>query len=283
MTDKSQAYFQELNEKEKTSKLFQLARTGRELTIWEKGSPQRESFKAQEFNPDFKRILCLPPPASSLGNKQVLYSFELNGLFFFGKGELKAVGNGLNSLECQGKLYKSERRGAFRLLTFPHHKVFLHLKIAAKELEESNVIGFKTGMSETGIFKRFLSLIGEKEGDGKKSGEEENLSYEGHFRFRALDISVTGAAFQVGEMELKHFPKHKRTGKIHLEFNGKKETVPDAEVVYRSALAQKNKNHKAYKIGLKFKDVDLNLDQSLGRLINGAIRDFETEFEDFLK
>jgi hypothetical protein len=49
MTEKSQAYFQELTENEKVSKLSQLARSNSEVTVWEKGSSKRENFAPSEF------------------------------------------------------------------------------------------------------------------------------------------------------------------------------------------------------------------------------------------
>ena len=58
-----------------------------------------------------------------------------------------------------GKIFKSERRANFRLLTFPHHQVYLHIQTDDSELHESNVINFQTKVSETGIFKDFLDEI----------------------------------------------------------------------------------------------------------------------------
>lgn len=272
--NKNRVYFQELTEKEKVSKLSLLARSGVEVTVWEKGQARKEKFQPQEFNFEQLRLVCFSTSGASFAGKKVLYSFEINGLPFFGKGELKDLGKTTRSLDCQESLYKSERRTTFRLLTFPHHKVFLQLKVDQEELKQSNVIGIGSGLSQTGLFKNFLRLIGEK---------SENAPREGYARFRALDLSVTGAAFQVGELEANFFSKGAKTGRLFLEFYGKQEIIPNGEIVYNVELLQKNKSARVYKIGVRFEGVDLNLDQALGRLINSALRDFESEFEDYIK
>lgn len=271
---KSSAYFQELTEREKASKLSILARSGGEITLWEKGKGQKEKLLAKEFKAGETRLICFNNIQSLLIGKNILYSFEINGLAFFGKAQLKDLGPSFKSLECEDSLYKSERRTTFRLLTHPHHKVFLHMQMDEEELEQSNVIGISSGVSETGLFKSFLQLIEDK-------GKE--IYHEGYARFRVLDISVTGAAFQVGELESSFFPRGEKTGRMFLEFNGEQEEIPNGEIVYNIELFQKNKSNRIFKIGLKFEEVDLNLDQALAKLINGALRDFESEFEDYIK
>lgn len=272
--NKNSAYFQELTEQEKISKLSLLARSDVELTVWEKGQAKKEKLQPKEFNFEQLRLVCFSASGASFAGKKVLYSFEINGLSFFGKGELNDLGKTTRSLHCQESLYKSERRTTFRLLTFPHHKVFLQLKVDQEELKQSNVIGIGSGLSQTGLFKNFLRLIEDKSKDTPP---------EGYARFRALDLSVTGAAFQVGELEAKFFPKGAKTGRILLEFNGKQEAIPNGEIVYNVELLQKNKRARIYKIGLRFEGVDLNLDQALGKLINSALRDFDSEFEDYIE
>lgn len=274
MTSESSAYFQQLTDKEMASKLNQLARSDGSVTVWEKGDKKREQHEAREYKAESSRLLCSTTSKSSLIGKKILFSFEINGLSFFGSGELKSVNSGLLALELSEKLFKSERRGTFRLLTFPHHKVFLHIELNEEELQQSNVIGIKSGVSETGLFKNFLSLI---------KGNDDGVYREGFTPFRVLDFSVTGAAAQVGELESKFFPKGSQTGTIVLEFNGKEEVIPNGEVVYNVDMLPSGSGQKTFKVGVKFLDIDTNMDQRLGKLINSALRDFETEFEDFLK
>lgn len=274
MTGKSSAYFQELTDRERESKLSLVSRLGATITLWEKGSTSRESHTVKEFRKEEGRLLCIPPAKSALKGKKVLYTFELNGLAFFGNGETKLLGSGMFSLELAPKLFKNERRTTFRLLTFPHHKVFLHIKLNEEELQQSNVVGIKSGMSETGLFKNFLKLV---------KGKEEGIYREGYSPLRVLDISVTGAAIQVGELEAGAFLKGAETGEILLEFNGHEETIPGGEVVYNVDMVPALQGQKMFKVGIKFLNLTEVLDQKLGKLINTALRDFETEFEDFIK
>lgn len=273
MTEKNGVYFQELTQEEKASKLSLLSRNHGEVIIWEKGSKIREKISAQEFNKTSSRLLCKSLSQSKYVGKKVLFSFELKGLSFFGSGEFRPVNQYSNSLECSEKVFKSERRSTFRLLTFPHHKVFLHMPLEQEEVSESNVIGMKVGMSETGLFKKFLTLVEEKEAG----------TIEGLAPFRVLDLSVTGAAYQVGELEAEFFKKEAKFKDLVLDFNGEQIKIPAGEVVYNVEMLSGQKRHKTFKVGVRFKDIDTNLDQSLGRLINGALRDFETEFEEFIK
>lgn len=274
MVEKSQTYFQQLTSQEKASKLSQLARGQGKVVIWEKGSKNRQDIEANEFVSQDERLLCVSISGSPLVGKTVLYSFELNGLSFFGTAELKFVRNDLLALEAGETLFKSERRESFRLLTFPHHKVFLHVKIKEEEASEGNVVGIKSGVSETGLFKNFLNLI---------KGNKEGVFHEGHIPFRVLDLSVSGASLQLGEMESVYFKSEKETGKLFLDFNGEEVEIPNAVTVYNVDMVVPGSNTKAKKVGLKFLNIDTNLDQRLGKLINGALRDFETEFEDFVK
>lgn len=276
MTKGGSTYFQKLNKKEKDSKAALAAKLQASLTVWEKGSKNRESFSLNEFKPQSGLFICSSlSKKSSLIGKNVLFSFEINNLSFFGSGELKELNSGFFALQTAEELYKSERRNTFRLLTYPHQKVFLRLELEMEEAEGSNVVGFKTGMSQTGLFKNFLGLI-----DGN---DDEASAAAGLVEFRVLDLSVTGAAIMVGDLEAEIFSGGSKTGDIILDFNGKKIDIPGGEVVYNVAMVPARSGQKIRKVGIKFLEVDTNLDQKIGKLINNALRDFESEFEDFVK
>lgn len=274
MTEGSSPYFQLLNDDEKASKLALAVKAGSDVTVWEKGSKERASLLAAEFVRADERLLCSGSSDKGLSGKEVLFSFEANGLSFFGGGELKKIKPGLYALQATKKLYKNERRANFRLLTFPHHKVYLHIAAEEEETAEGNVVGIKSGVSQTGLFKNFLKLIGGSDEAGEK---------EGHISFRVLDLSVSGAALQVGELESGGFAPGSKTGPLVLEFNGEEEEIQDGEVVYNIDMIPSNNGQRLRKAGIKFLRVDTNQDQRLAKLINSALRDFESEFEDFIK
>ena len=79
MSDKSSVHFQELTDNEKTSKLSILVKTGGELVIWKKGAKERIKLKAYELKD--KKLYCVKS-SHNVDLKEVLYSFELNGLSF---------------------------------------------------------------------------------------------------------------------------------------------------------------------------------------------------------
>lgn len=273
MNSQASTYFQDQTDKEKASKLLQLANNKDDITIWAKGDSFREKFSANEYSKDRVELIVNASKKSSLTNKEVLYSFKINGVNYFGKGKLKNLNAKSYVLQATEVLYKSERRNTFRLLTYPHHQVYIKLPIPEEEIEKSNVVSFNTKMSETNLFENFLSLIDEKtKGNYRK----------GYFPFRVLDLSVTGLAFQSGDMESDFFPAEKEIEKIFLDFNGQEIELPKCEVVYNVSILHSNTQQRTKKIGIRFLDVDTNLDEQLGRLINGALRDVESDFEDFI-
>lgn len=272
MDKENKTYFTKQNRKEKESKLFQIFNNKLELIVWEKGKSSRFSFSCLDFNKENLQLVITSEKHDFSGINSVLYTFTFNGVNYFGKGELKEINAKRFRLECSDDLFKSERRENFRLLTYPHHMVYLQFPQEEEEVQSENkVVSFQTGQSQTGLFKNFLNLVGSDEDSGV---------LEGYVRYRVLDISVTGLAFMISELEKETLEKQNEIGPIKIDFTEEIE-IPMAEIRY--IIPMLNKNIKSYKVGIQFKDVDLNTDQLLGRLINDTMRDFETEFEDFLK
>jgi len=272
MNKENSTYFTKQNRKEKESKLFQVFNNKLELIVWEKGKSYRDSFSCLDFNKENLQLVISSEKHEVSGNKNVLYTFTFNGVNYFGKGDLKEINGNRFKLDCSDDLFKSERRENFRLLTYPHHMAYVQFPQEVDEVQSENkIVSFQTGQSQTGLFKNFLNLVGEEEGEGV---------LEGFVKYRVLDLSVTGLAFLISELEKENLEKIKEIGPLKIEF-GQDIEIPKAEVRY--VIPMLNRNIKSYKVGIKFKEIDLNTDQQLGRLINDAMRDFETEFEDFLK
>jgi hypothetical protein len=265
-------YFKDLSLKEKQSKLSQFAKVDGDIVIWQKGQTSREKFSKKSFNRD-RLELEVSRSSTTLKNKDVLYTFSMQGLNFFGKGKLKHLNDKAYILDCKDSLYKSERRNNFRLLTFPVHKVYVHMHVGNFG-GESNVVSLQTGMSQTGLFKSFLAIVGD---------EDDVPVREGYVAVRVLDISVTGLALHVSEMEKDLFKEGSQTGKVYIDFNGEEIEIPDTKIVYVVETISQERKVKVFKIGIQFLNVDDSIDHKLGSKINEALRDFTSEFEDFIK
>ena len=83
-----------------------------------------------------------------------------------------------NQSLCTQKLFKGERRSAYRLLTYPHHEVYIAIHIPDEEVDKSNVISLNSKMSQTNLFKNFLQIV---------DGDDNNQYREGYFPFRVLE------------------------------------------------------------------------------------------------
>ena len=270
MTEEKQTYFTKQNDKEKQSKLGQVSSGSLVLTIWEKGSSVKEKFHSTDFSREEYFLFINSDDKSIYANKKVLYAFSINGVNYFGKGELKSLTNNRYRLNCNDDLFKSERRDNFRLLTYPHHNSYIQIPLKENEVEFSNLVDFKTKMSQTGLFKNFLEIVGDDVGDIK----------EGFVKFRVLDLSVSGVAFQIGELEKEFLEDIEELSPIFIFFN-EEVKIPKMKIRYIVPMIQKS--GVAYKVGAKFLEVNTNTDQHLGMLINSAMRNFESDFEDFIK
>ena len=216
MTADKNVIFKALNDSEKLSKLSQLAKPkNAEIVVWEKGSTQKHKLQVCDFMRMRSQIQILKNFPKSLIKSEILLTFELNGLSFFGKAKVVERLESQVWLDISGELYKSERRKNFRLLTYPHHEVYINFKIGKEKIRTSNILSIKGNHGEqTNLFKNFLNLF-DKE-------KEETLDPEEYLRFRAIDISATGIAFQFGNIEREFFNDSETvfTDSI-LEFNNK--------------------------------------------------------------
>jgi c-di-GMP-binding flagellar brake protein YcgR len=269
-------HFKKLTDEEKHSKLSQLARsTENKITIWKKGETKKYDVSPIQYFRSKSDIQVDGDVSETLFGQEVLYSYELAGLHFFGKSKLVSLTKDKMYLECHTELFKSERRANFRLLTFPHQQVFIHIPVPQEEQIKSNLVNFSTKTSETGLFNNFLDVINDK-------GAEKII--DGHLKLRVIDISVTGLAAQLGYTENSLFEEvNVELGPIELEFNGVMIKIPNAKILYKLDYLARDKKTRMYKAGIHFLEVNTNLDEELSNLINLTLRSLESEFEDFLK
>lgn len=269
----AQNYFKELTQKEKVSKLNQFYRDVRgPLKIWIKGAAQRENFKIAYMGANELK-LELSPKESQYTKKEVLYSFALNGLTYFGQGKLESNDEQKLVLACSGKLFKAERRETFRLLTYPAMLIYLELYIGEDQDIESNVIQIKTGSSETGLFKSFLHLLGD---------QAERQLKAGFIPVRVLDLSIGGLSVLMGEYEISHFNEGDDIINSSLAIGPKSLSIPKMKVVHVVDAVGHTAEGKAYKVGLQFFDLPQDVELAISGQINELLRGQEDEFEDFV-
>lgn len=270
----SQSYFSKLDPKEKESRLMLLGSSGGDLTIWIKGQKDKIKAKTQEYSRDRNEIVLAGNANLFPAGTNLLCSFDLRGMTFFAQVVLQRSVRDLNVLHFTTDLFKSERRASYRLLTYPIYEVYAEFDLK-EAYEGGKVVDLKTKTSQTALFKNFLKLIENKD-------EHDNHQT---IKYRVQDLSATGMALHVGDLEAQFFAKGMTYKDVRIKFTDETIIVPDVQVVYLVDYLAGDKNLKKYKVGLHFENLPTNIDQLLGQKINQLLRDndFNKDFEDFLK
>lgn len=277
MTADKNVFFKALNESEKLSKLAQLPKSSKpDIVIWKKGESKKHKLKVSDFIRSKAEIKFTQDCPKEFLDSLVLFSFDLNGLSLFGRGKIIQRLDNQYWLVCKEELFKSERRKNFRLLTYPHHKVYINFKIGKEKIKSSNVLSIKGGTGgQTALFTNFLDMLEDK---------EPTFDASEYLRFRVIDISVTGLAFQFGKIEAEFFQDLEFVFENSIiEFNDKILTIPEIQVLYMQEGYALDKKTTITKAGAAFVNLDTNLDEELSFLINKTLRNIESEFEGFLK
>lgn len=272
----SQTFFSKLDAEEKKSRLSSLGSAHGEVTLWLKGSKDKSHYRVHDFDRERSAIILETKADLFPLNTELLCSFEMRGMNFFSKVVFqKSVGD-FAVIVFDGDFFKSERRNSYRLLTYPHYQVWASFNLG-KEYQGGNVIGLKNRISQTGIFKNFLNLVNDE--------KDPEASSAGLLRVRIQDLSTTGMAIHIGELEHEHFPKDHVFQNVPISFTDGVLTVPAVRVMYVAPYIGPDRNLKQYKVGLRFDELPLTLDQALGKRINQMLRanDKNKDFENFLK
>jgi hypothetical protein len=270
--------FSPLVREEKISKLNQLTKNSlNECKLWVKGKPERFFFKASYFNEEKFLLSIQPQEEYKLSDGEYCFNFELNGLNYFIESNVKRyLNDNTYTIDCEQNLFKGERRGSFRLLTYPTYKVKAYLKLDEKETQEGNLLEFKTKMSRTGLFKNFLELIDK---------EEKSKRGNGFISFRVQDLSATGVCVIVGKMESELFKVGMEIPRIEIKFEKESIMIPGGEVVYINEYTQEERNNlDVYKAGIRYKFIDLNTEQKITQKIHSILTKLDSgkDFEDFI-
>lgn len=255
------------------SRLSLLGTTKGSLTIWRKGTKDKFTYEAFDYDKERDGIVLNTSEKKFKIGETVLCAFELRGMNFFSEVVFQESISGYIFLHFANTLFKSERRNAFRLMTYPMYEVWAEFDLG-EVYEGGKVIDLKTKSSQTGLFKNFLKIMDNQEQDE-----------EGKLKIRVQDISTTGMALHVGELEESYFQKGMVYKKVNIRFESDVIQIPAAQVVYAASISSQDKNLKKFKLGIHFDNLPVSIDDQIGKKINSLLRsnDFNKDFETFLK
>lgn len=269
----SQTFFSKQDPSEKISRLALLGSTRGEITVWLKGKKEKYKYKVFKFDKDRGEIVLDSKDQVFTPGQTILCTFELRGMNFFSEVVFQVSISGFSVLVFKNTLFKSERRSSYRLLTFPLYELWAEFDLG-EVYEGGKVVDLKSRTSQTGLFKNFLQLIDDK------SADEVN-----NFKIRVQDLSTTGMALHIGDLEKKYFEKGFNFQNVKLIFKDETIIIPEATAVYVVDYISSDKNLKKYKVGIHFTNLPAATDDLIGKKINTLLRenDFNKDFENFIK
>ncbi len=274
----SQIFFSKQDPTEKLSRLSLLGSSRGTVTIWLKGKKEKHNFVVSKFDKDRMEIVLDTKDNVFKAGDIVLCTFELRGMNFFSEVVFQISISGYAVLQFTNILFKSERRNSFRLLTFPIYEVWVDFDLG-EVYEAGKVVDIKKrGSSQTGLFKNFLKLVGNE-------ANTESPDASGKLKIRVQDLSTTGMAIHVGEIESKYFQKDLIYQNVGIRFSDEVIEVPAVKVIYVVDYISNDKNLKKFKVGLHFHELPTTIDDQIGKKINKLLRenDFNKDFENFIK
>ncbi len=195
---------------------------------------------------------------------------------FFSEVIFQVSVGGLSVLQFKNTLFKSERRESFRLLTYPMYEVWAEFDLDEVH-ESSNVIDLKTKSNQTDLFKSFLKLVNDENKDTTNQAAK--------LKIRVQDLSTTGIALYVGELEQKFFQKGLVYTSVKIKFPDDVFTIPVVKVVYAVEQVSKDNKSRRSKIGLHFENLPTSVDDLISKKITRLLRenDSKKDFEKFIK
>lgn len=265
----SQTFFSKQTPVERESRFNQLVSSGEPLIVWKKGSSERHNFKATHFDKKANELVVDNGDIIYAVNAKVLGSFELRGMNFFCELNVLKSSQGYTLFKIGDILYKSERRSSYRLLTYPIYEIYALFHIDHL-VDDDSVINMNTGMSRKNLFKNYLKLV-----DKGDAGNQ-------YVKVRVQDLSATGLALHISELEEKFIVKDQTYKNLEIHFPDEVITIPEAKVVYVVPyIAGKGKK---FKVGVNFPNLSSKIDIHLGRKINELLRQIDSnkDFENFI-
>lgn len=279
------SHFLKLSLDEVSVKLGVLEKQKEVIKIWVRGE-EAELYRVSDFfifkSPENRKAyLSLFSEGKESDDaylgKKIFLTFNVKDVDYFAEGMVSydEVHESL-VVELDKDFYRSEKRSNERLLTYPHHQVYVYFKIQ-DEKDESNVIELKREED-----KLYLDYKQRQKKELKEKLKEKVSDIDDLIGFRVLDISRSGVAFLIGEEEGKYF-----TGKskysFYVLFDGDLFVVKGADLVYKVDYVGGKEGKKRYKVGLTFKPV-ANLTHYVTELLKEGVESdtIKREFEDFV-
>lgn len=270
----SQTFFSKLDQLEKTNRLAQLGASRGKVTVWTKGNKNKDVLPVLKFDKERQELVLDSRDELFPDDAQILCTFELRGMTFFSQAIFKKSVGDFCVLQFKFDFFKSERRSSYRLLTFPIYEVWAEFDLG-ESYEGGKVIDLKSKTNQTQLFQNFLKLV-----EGKVEKEQ-----VGQLKIRVQDLSATGMAIHIGEMEREYFDKDSTFKNVVITFTDEKIEIPEVKVVYVVDYLSNDKNMKKYKVGIHFPNLSTKIDDLLGKKINKLLREIDSnkDFENFLK
>ena len=271
----SQTFFSKQDPSETLSRLNLLGSSRGVVTCWLKGRKEKNNYNVLKFDQDRMEVVLDSKEKDFNIGDVVLTSFELRGMNFFTEAVFQISIGGHTVLQIKNTLFKSERRSSYRLLTYPIYDVWAEFNVG-EAYKGGVVVNLKSKVNQTGLFNNFLQLVGDKSND---------VTNGNVMRIRIQDLSTTGMALHVGELENQYFQKDVVYNDVTLKFKDDVIVVPEVKIVYLVNYISNDKNLKMYKVGLHFENLPVTVDELIGKKINTLLRenDFNKDFENFIK
>ncbi len=278
-------HFLKLSLDEVSVKLGVLEKQKEVIKIWVRGE-EAQLYRVSDFyifksSTDRKAYLSLfsegKESDESYLEKRILLTFIINDVDYFAEG-LVSYDEVHETLivELDKDFYRSEKRSNERLLTYPHHQVYVYFKVQ-DDKDESNVIELKREEDQL-----YIDYKQRQKKELKEKLKEKVADIDDLVGFRVLDISRSGVAFLVGEDEGKYFSERAKYS-FYVLFDGDLFVVKGADLVYKVDYVGGKEGKKRFKVGLTFKPVS-NLTHYVSELLKEGVESdtMKREFEDFI-
>jgi hypothetical protein len=214
---------------------------------------------------------------ATLIGKQAFMSFSFNDIDYFAEGTMiKDESHDKIVLRLAQDIYRTEKRDNERLITFPHHQVYVYFKIIA-DTDDTNVIELHKKEDKNYLDIKTQRRESLKEKLAQKVDDVENL-----VGFRALDISKNGVAFLVGHKESIYFTDEKKMS-FYILFDQEIFLIKGAKLVYKVDYLGSQESKQRYKLGLTYNPID-SLSKYVAKVlsVSSTLDVTQRDFEDFI-
>lgn len=250
-----------------------------QIVFWVKGEKNKFTFELEGFNSKTYSIQ-ISPKNSELNypiEKYVLGNAHILGLQLFISGSLHYDKlNNVYYLKLD-KVYKFERRKNFRIPLSAKKTAQFYIHLPEDLKLPSNVVNLGKAGEQTKLFASFMELIRKNNSDSEKA----NMVH-----FKIQDISSSGIALIIGELETRFIIEGAILNNCILHFGEKDFVIPKAKIVYIMDYIDPIKpGTKLFKSGIQFIDLPEDIDNEISKLLSKELRNHELSkvFEDFLK